>query len=1012
LQVTSSKINIMRGKIYSNHLDILMAIHVCNTVLIPQIELAGRFASFDDKLLDKWNSKLIGTILAASGEYSGQNLSRTGFNHVTGLIHPRDAISAARIMDVASRLTSVNRLDARTMWARLRASDRKQRKPNDVLQAALSAGRKRSASNRVLKSLFLMRGLDLRAEVFDEPWWSKQVKVDEEKQRMVDWNLGWSPCYSRYQLWQNSEVSAIDAFTDGSTLPGVPEPSGLGIVLKDAVAGETVLEVAEVCKASGNNHLAECIAMLGAVQLTPAQVDLTIYTDSAAAIWAVKGFDRLTPGRRMRLGSRPVVIALARLIAARSGATTIRHVRSHTGDRSYRSIGNARADQLANDAREHGRDAVLPPMLEGEEKVVFWSEDRHVIGDLRAEIRRLLAKRNLEKWKAQPHQGRIAEYRGSQLLSHCKHVRRWAFLTQTPGMVMFLVLALCEWLPVRARHSHSKRSNEERICLWCTDQVVDDSRHALSCPANWLWIRNRRRDVDRILKCLPREVALRPVVKWQQPERYTEFAVNLISPNELDLQLCRRLAKDYLTQRGETGSEAEFVEQVKKLLAFFLCDCIGPGGHYCVLSKSASLLFGFQEILRVKLSLSVELFADAVHRNNRFTRWASGREDDTVFGSLGDAFNISWKGMMAVAYPPQVGTVLDKLAEKLLGDLRTSLPTRIVLVLEEGNVLDEVCKWEQSSVLCTFPAGSFPTISPSSFRQPYTEHKNKSLRQRAAVTVLIVQNREAADRYPVDSLALEKALTRWSYAHKAACKIEPPKPLPLTMEDLSRAWTSPGLVCGHDGKLNWFDGPPAVAKVVALAPHSDAKVQTALDKVLNFDRYAGALGLIPSGISSLIAKAVNPSNSKAGRIVEKAHISKLSYVIFTSAFNMWMERKRREIAWKSRDKDSKKNRTLRTPGKRIESKAGKTRVGVRRSARILERKTRVEESVHDDRVAPDGKEVDSRNHVTRSPPRLPVAPLSVWHGIPLVAHSATQIASGQSHSDNLLARSSESCRSS
>src|SRR3954454_10301014 len=188
------------------------------------------------------------------------------------------------------------------------------------------------------------------------------------KSAWVSGNLGWSPYYSRYQLWQNSEVSAIDAFTDGSTLPGVPEPSGVGIVLKDAVGGETVLEVAEVCKASGNNHLAECIAMLGAVQLTPAQADLTIYTDSAAAIWAVKGFERLTPGRRMRLGSRPVVIALARLIAARAGSKTIRHVPSHPWDVRYRSHGNERADHLANDAREHGRDAPLQPMLEGEEQ--------------------------------------------------------------------------------------------------------------------------------------------------------------------------------------------------------------------------------------------------------------------------------------------------------------------------------------------------------------------------------------------------------------------------------------------------------------------------------------------------------------------------------------------------------------------------------------------------------------------------------------------------------------------
>src|SRR3954447_6087312 len=178
--------------------------------------------------------------------------------------------------------------------------------------------------------------------------------------------------------------------------------------------------------------------------------------------------------------------------------------------------------------------------------------------------------------------------------------------------------------------------------------------------------------------------------------------MKIIPPNQLDRQLCRRLAKDYLTQRGETGSETEFVEKVKRLLAFFLCDCMGHGGHYCELSKCASVLFGFQEILRVKLSLSVELFADAAHRNNRFTRWASGREEDTVFGSLGNAFNISWKGMMAVAYPPQVGTVLDTLREKLQSVLQTALPTRIVLVLKEGKLLDEVRKWEQASVLCTF----------------------------------------------------------------------------------------------------------------------------------------------------------------------------------------------------------------------------------------------------------------------------------------------------------------------
>jgi hypothetical protein len=186
-----------------------------------------------------------------------------------------------------------------------------------------------------------------------------------------------------------------------------------------------------------------------------------------------------------------------------------------------------------------------------------------------------------------------------------------------------------------------------------------------------------------------------------------------------------------------------------------------------------------------------------------------------------------------------------------------------------------------------------------------------------------------------------------------------------------------------------------------------------LDKVFNFDRYVGALGLIPSGISRLLAKAVNPSNSKAGRLVEKAHISKLSHVIFTSAFGMWMERRRREIAWKSRDKvDSKKNRTSRTLGKQMESKDGKAQVGVRRSARLLERKIRVEEPAPDHRVVQGGNDVDSRNQLTRSPPSSLAASISVWHGIRVDGHSATQLASGQSHSGIPLDKSSVSCRSS
>src|ERR1700749_1625433 len=117
-----------------------MAVHVCNTVLILRI----------------WNSRLIRTILAGSGEYYGKILSRTGFNQVTGLIHPRDAITSARVMDVANRLSAVKRLDAQTLWARLKALGRKRKTPGDILQAVFAADRSHTASNRVVTSIQLM----------------------------------------------------------------------------------------------------------------------------------------------------------------------------------------------------------------------------------------------------------------------------------------------------------------------------------------------------------------------------------------------------------------------------------------------------------------------------------------------------------------------------------------------------------------------------------------------------------------------------------------------------------------------------------------------------------------------------------------------------------------------------------------------------------------------------------------------------------------------------------------
>ena len=131
------------------------------------------------------------------------------------------------------------------------------------------------------------------------------------------------------------------------------------------------------------------------------------------------------------------------------------------------------------------------------------------------------------------------------------------------------------------------------------------------------------------------DVVQRPIVEWQLPRQYAEFAMRQLEPNQLSLAVCKQMSEGYLLHKGDAASNKEFVEEVEKLLLYLKCTC--KEHVFCSLCDCVSLTFGFQEILRLRLSLTVALFADAAHRNSRFTTWASARPSDILFGSMGNA---------------------------------------------------------------------------------------------------------------------------------------------------------------------------------------------------------------------------------------------------------------------------------------------------------------------------------------------------------------------------------------
>src|SRR6185437_2030721 len=64
---TEKAIRSMKSRIVSNRLDLIMSVHVVNTILMPQLEMAGRMVNFTQVELDRWNSGLIQSVLRAHG---------------------------------------------------------------------------------------------------------------------------------------------------------------------------------------------------------------------------------------------------------------------------------------------------------------------------------------------------------------------------------------------------------------------------------------------------------------------------------------------------------------------------------------------------------------------------------------------------------------------------------------------------------------------------------------------------------------------------------------------------------------------------------------------------------------------------------------------------------------------------------------------------------------------------------------------------------------------------------
>lgn len=227
----------------------------------------------------------------------------------------------------------------------------------------------------------------------------------------------------------------------------------------------------------------EVYAILVALLAVPSHVHLTIVSDSDAAIGAIKN-RKPTERGRIRGAARALVTTVQSLLRQRTGRCAFRGTRSHRfeeGDRDDDAVLNDAADAQAGAARRRHRQR-LQDFLLNEERVVPWimvnGRPRHVKGDLRLTLKRVLEDKVYHAWAERGTSGQLARsYQGG-----LRDQVNFIYSEKNPKTWWHFLQFVCQVLPTQ----HLKSRIDPKVspaCGFCPGGAPDTSRHVWACPA-------------------------------------------------------------------------------------------------------------------------------------------------------------------------------------------------------------------------------------------------------------------------------------------------------------------------------------------------------------------------------------------------------------------------------------------------------------------------------------------------------------------------------------------------
>jgi len=373
-QITAASRIVFRvsSSIAGSKFGLIQSKYAVEQVLFPWLWHGLQVAKVPIYRFDRWDKMIRRAVLKAAGcTTSRHHISVHGFYALSGIPSIRDLFVQKRACELMVRLNSTAQ-HGNSCWSRIaqglgeevpRVSGRgllMSKLHSDVALKRPGVLRTFPGNRALSMACSMIEKLDFG---FAAPPHPEEPPYAREATTVPSPSL-WNPYACPYVTYTPEPSREVLVFTDGSTPVGHEAKqknplSGVAAVFPADNTTPHPLTIAFPFACSGNNFLAEVFAIVAAVVFTPAQHRLVVYTDSLAALLAIDyGRDidwlashaqdmpyrlnsyTLTERKRILSAARPALSTLRRLISVRTGRFLMRHVKAHTGAKSFEATHN------------------------------------------------------------------------------------------------------------------------------------------------------------------------------------------------------------------------------------------------------------------------------------------------------------------------------------------------------------------------------------------------------------------------------------------------------------------------------------------------------------------------------------------------------------------------------------------------------------------------------------------------------------------------------------------------